>query len=582
MRKTIPILLFVVSLPLRAQTPYLVKDINTTYSNATKSSSPTEFVAFGNRIFFAATTDAAGTELWSTDGTSGGTSMVADIIPGTGSSSPSGLTVVNGVLLFNARDVNHGIELWTSDGTAAGTHLLVDINPGPTSSQPLSRIVYKNTMLFSADDGTNGRELWTTDGTAAGTRMLKDISPGSAASSPAYFVAMGGSVYFSAAGGLWKTDGTESGTVNVVSVVAVRNLAAAGSQLFFEGFTSAAGWEPWVSDGTSAGTHMVTDILPGAGGSLNNSFFALGFTPFGNQVLFLANDGVHGREMWISDGTAAGTRMVRDFVPGAIGMWDSAFAYITVLGNRAFFSASDSVHGRELWVTDGTDAGTAFFADLLPGPDSSLPFAFGVMNGMLFVGAGSKDAVGSQLWVTDGSVSGTHVISGMGGPGFGLDARLWPINGKIYFGGATALTGTEPWVTDGTAAGSRMIANLGADRTPSSDPFQLTATSNLLFFNATEGTISPTTGVAESSLWRSDGTEAGTFKLRETGQGPPPLTPAGPLVFFTESLNNGSTRQIVSDGTITGTTTADDFMRRFGAPGWGGAFFSFGDTLRDR
>jgi ELWxxDGT repeat protein len=152
-------LLTSVSFSLFAQSPYLVKDINTTSTLQPKSSSPAWFTALGNKVVFAATTAAAGTELWSTNGTAAGTSMIADIVSGTVSSSPNTLSVVNGVLLFPARDVNHGIELWTSDGTAAGTHLLLDINPGPSSAGPGGLVVYGNRLYFSADDGTNGREL---------------------------------------------------------------------------------------------------------------------------------------------------------------------------------------------------------------------------------------------------------------------------------------------------------------------------------------------------------------------------------------------------------------------------------------
>src|SRR4051794_41055771 len=115
----VPLLLLLV-FSAQAQTPYLVKDLNTTISNETESSKPEQFTAFGNRVYFVATTADYGTELWSTDGTSSGTSIVADIIPGGGSSNPYGLIVVNGRLLFTARDVDHGIELWTTDGTTAG------------------------------------------------------------------------------------------------------------------------------------------------------------------------------------------------------------------------------------------------------------------------------------------------------------------------------------------------------------------------------------------------------------------------------------------------------------------------------
>ena len=257
-----------------AQTPYLVKDLNTTYSSDTKSSTPVEFTAFGNRIYFVATTDASGTELWSTDGTSAGTSIVSDIVAGTASSSPNTLRVVNGALLLNARDANHGIELWATDGTAAGTHLLKDINPGPSSGQPVFQTLFKNKIYFSADDGSNGRELWVTDGTVSGTRMFKDIEPGSASSFPSSFVVMGNTLYFRASSALWKTDGTDAGTVKV-STVSPLDIVVAGSRLFFTGFTQASGWELWTSDGTDAGTQMVTEIRPGPASAFDSNY-ALG------------------------------------------------------------------------------------------------------------------------------------------------------------------------------------------------------------------------------------------------------------------------------------------------------------------
>jgi ELWxxDGT repeat protein len=577
MPKIITLVLILVSLPLCAQTPYLVKDINTTNSNNLKSSSPVEFAAFGGKTFFVATTDAGGTELWSTDGTSGGTSIVADIIPGTGSSSPSGLRAVNGALLFNARDVNHGIELWTSDGTAAGTHLLIDINPGPSSSQPGTKKIYKNGMLFIADDGTHGRELWTTDGSAAGTHIVKDINPGSASSSPSYLTVLNDSIYFFATGGLWKTDGTEAGTVKVSSVSG-RNLTVAGSQLFFDGFSAASGLEPWVSDGTDAGTHMIADILPGANGSLDNDYSFLGFTALGNKVLFPAGDGVHGRELWISDGTAAGTRLLRDMTPGVNkGTWDDSYAYLTTLGDRTFFRGYDSAHGYALWVTDGTDVGTMLFPDPNAGPIGA-PFDLMVSGDKLYFASGSTFLSGSQLWVTDGSTAGTHSLGVASGLGFGINSSvvLWPVNGKMYFNGFTPLSGGEPWVTDGSEVGTRMIANLAPDGAPSSAPLFLTAAGNLLFFQATEGILSPTTNIAEASLWRTDGTAAGTFKLMETGQHPAPPTALGPLVYF--GVLDTTSTQWTSDGTLAGTRPAADFLARFGQSRLD-RFFPFGDTI---
>ena len=154
MQKTLPLLLLVFHLSVAGQTPFLVKDINTNVSFGTQSSKPTDFAAYGSKIFFAATSTAAGTELWSTDGTSDGTSMVADILPGPSGSTPNGLRVVNNVLLFNARDVNHGTELWTTDGTAAGTHILFDISPWDRSSSSKTRCISALTLtLWAASCG---------------------------------------------------------------------------------------------------------------------------------------------------------------------------------------------------------------------------------------------------------------------------------------------------------------------------------------------------------------------------------------------------------------------------------------------
>ncbi len=561
------------ALSLSAQAPYLVKDINTTYAVDTESSSPASFVAWRNRVYFVATlNDQSGTELWSTDGTSAGTSIVADILPGSASSSPAALAVINDTFLFSARDVNHGIELWTTDGTAADTKLLLDLSPGPNSSQPSFGPVYKNRLYFVADDGLTGRELWTTDGTAAGTRQLKDLQPGAASSSPRYFVTLNGTLYFIAGNGLWKSDGTEAGTVRVTTVTA-RDLIVAGSRIFFEGFTAESSWEPWASDGTEAGTHIVKEILPGARSPwLPNA--GQGFTAIGNRVLFLATDDEHGKELWTSDGTAEGTQVLRDFLPGPAGL---SYMSIALFQGRAVFSAEDQEHGREMWATDGTPAGTSLFLDLTPGPESTVPYAFVVAGQkMFFIAESGGGAYDSRLWVTDGTMNGTRRLRAAGGSDFDFPGgAMRAIDGKLYFAGHTFLAGTEPWVSDGTDAGTHMIANLGADRAPSSFPRLLTGTTNLLFFHATEGMLAAS-NIAEASLWRTDGTAAGTFKLLETGQHPAPLTSAGPFVFFYPQVNHSPL--MISDGTHAGTKPADDFRRRF-QDGSIYRLFPFGDTL---
>ncbi|HEX6101116.1 MAG TPA: ELWxxDGT repeat protein [Thermoanaerobaculia bacterium] len=566
---------FLFALSLSAQTPYLVKDINTTYSRETSSSMPVFQGSWRDRVYFVATlNETSGTELWSTDGTTAGTTMVADILPGSPSSNPGGLSVINDKLLFSARDVNHGIELWTTDGTAAGTNLFLDINPGPSSAQPSSGFVYKNRMYFVADDGTTGRELWTTDGTVAGTRLFKDLEPGAASSAPRYFVILGDTFYFLAGTGLWKTDGTDAGTVRVTTVTA-RNLAVAGNRIFFEGFTAESNWELWVSDGTEAGTRMVEEIRPGPAGAFTPST-SQPFTVLGNRVIFPATDDEHGREPWVSDGTAEGTHVLRDFKPGPEGAWNNRGLNITVFHGRAVFSAQDEEHGEELWSTDGTEAGTSFYLDVRPGPDSAAPYLPTVAGGKLFfVANGGTRQYESRLFVSDGTASGTRMLRAADGSNVAYYAYLRAIGDKVYFAGQTGLTATEPWVSDGTDAGTHLIANLGADRAPSSSPRLFAGTDRLVFFHATEGTIAESNS-AEASLWRSDGTAAGTFKLRETGQHPSELTSVGPYVFFADEENR--TRLMMSDGTLAGTHPAGALARHFGTS-LSYRFFPFGDTL---
>src|SRR5690349_10282061 len=104
-----------------------------------------------------------------------------DIEP-TGNSAPHGYTVSNGKLFFFAGTAAHGTELYVSDGTMGGTSMLKDINPG-TVFLTMTAVNYNNKVYFSANDGVNGGELWVSDGTTAGTALLKDVNPGAGSSS---------------------------------------------------------------------------------------------------------------------------------------------------------------------------------------------------------------------------------------------------------------------------------------------------------------------------------------------------------------------------------------------------------------
>jgi ELWxxDGT repeat protein len=133
-------------------------------------------------------------------------------------------------------------------------------------------------------------------------------------------------------------------------------------KLFFTANDGTTGQELWSSDGTRAGTVLVKDIRPGAYDSDSRSLTAVGGTLF-----FTARDGVHGRELWKSDGTEGGTVLVKDILPGAGTTYGDEPGQLTALGGTVFLGADDGVKGAELWKSDGTDAGTVLVKDINAG-----------------------------------------------------------------------------------------------------------------------------------------------------------------------------------------------------------------------
>ncbi len=229
-----------------------------------------------------------------------------------------------------------------------------DITPGTQSSSIHPAVVLNGWGFFAADDGSYGLELWKSDGTEEGTVRVKDIRPGlSSGLLPEGMVKMGGALYFpgtdSAAGSeLWKSDGTTDGTVLLKNIrpwsasATVQSLTPMEGVVFFTADDGTSGRELWKSDGTEAGTVRVKDIRQGPLGSAPQWLVAL------NGVLyFVADDGVSGAEIWKSDGTEAGTVRVTDLLPGAASVSPTS---LTVSGGRVYFLGDDVIHGRELWV----------------------------------------------------------------------------------------------------------------------------------------------------------------------------------------------------------------------------------------
>jgi ELWxxDGT repeat protein len=136
------------------------------------------------------------------------------------------------------------------------------------------------------------------------------------------------------------------------------------NMLYFSADDGSTGVELWKSDGTADGTKRVKDINSGPGSG--NLF---GLTVFNGALYFSANGGMAGAELWKSDGTEGGTMQVKDINP----LGDSSPRAFTVLNGALLFSADDGGTGRELWRTDGTEEGTMRVKDVCPGNCEGLP-----------------------------------------------------------------------------------------------------------------------------------------------------------------------------------------------------------------
>jgi ELWxxDGT repeat protein len=395
----------------------MVKDI-ARGQMADANSYPCSFTDASGTLFFTAFDPTHGWALRKTDGTPEGTVLVKH--RGRQIYAEE-LTNVNGTLSFVSITRAHGDELWKTDGTDAGTVLVKDINPGPNGSSPYLLTSLNGRLYFAANDGVNGWELWRSDGTGAGTDLVKDIGmpqvfPWDDIGS---LTDVDGTLYFPASGAggteLWRSDGTEAGTVLVKDISVSRGsnpvpFAGVNGELFFGASTWTSGRELWTSDGTASGTVLVKDINPGRASSLFGFPVALGV---GGTLFFSANDGTHGQELWESDGTAAGTILVRDIHPGPrplpprsgyVGPYS-----LTEMSGTLYFAADDGVHGTELWKSDGTREGTAMVRDIHPGPVGSGPGFLTDVNGTLIFSA-SDGVHGQELWKSDGTKAGTVMV----------------------------------------------------------------------------------------------------------------------------------------------------------------------------
>ena len=204
-----------------------------------------------------------------------------------------------------------------------------------------------------------------------------------------------------------------------------RSFGVLGTKAFFDGEDASGHLNLWVTDGTSSGTSELTPTGAYSGGLFANVTNP-GFTVLGSNLLFVGED-VSGRDnLWVTDGTSAGTSELATV--GASGLFNSIIdANFTVLGGQALFEGYDAGGKINLWITDGTFAGTSEV--IVAGAYSGGLFAAGdnvperditrFGSNALIMG---EDATGKiNLWITDGTAAGTSELAVVGASSSGLN-----------------------------------------------------------------------------------------------------------------------------------------------------------------
>jgi len=445
--------------------------------------------------FYAAT--AHKLDIWESDGTEAGTIHMY----GTSSNSyflSSNLLAIPGHLVFVSKNQNGGSSLFKLD---VETYIAEEIKE--VVADPEQPFIFTNTTNLCRlyDTGTDEYYLiiptdfgestgWATDLTDTATVQLEGLN------NSFYHFVYAGDLYFSKTDyviglELGTSDGTEPGTFIFYDIDSSPNgmsnsvLYTVEDKLVFNVSQPLTGFELYVYDGIS--TSLLKDIWPGHYPSFPNNFIT-----FHDELYFAANDSIHGIELWKTNGTPEGTNLVVDIIEGIA---NGKPRFLTVFKDELYFIADRDNKSylcklQDTLVEFITHTGTT--SNNFPYD----PFEVIVSGDFIYF---LTDAWGEDLWQSDGTADGTFKLRDLS-----ECEKLTDVNGHLFFT-AYDSTGTRPdfelWTTDGTTAGTVLVKDIGIEY--ASSPDELYAFKNKLFFTAY-------TREDGREVWQSDGTENGT------------------------------------------------------------------------
>jgi hypothetical protein len=556
-----------------------------------------EITVFGSKALLAGLNNnfsLALIDLWVTDGTASGTKDLR--VPGVGFDglAPSHITTFGSKAIFAGFDSVSVIPSpWVTDGTLGGTHELVPPGSGilGTGIDP-DFTVLGNKVLFVAQDLTvDTLQLWVTDGTPTGTKELSIVNPHffhlfDDRMNPDFTV-IGDKVFFdgiaeigdSTQASFWITDGTVAGTKALTIVGADPNgifdtthvdkfshpvnpdFTVLGKKVLFQGWDAGDHLNLWVTNGTAAGTKELTGANPDGLFSLDAS--PPDFTVLGGKVLFAGVDAKLRDNLWVTDGTSAGTKELAVANANSFGLFNPVTPHFAVLGNLVLFEGTDAKGSVGLWVTDGTSSGTHELKVAHANPDGLFnpalvsPEIRGFAPDFTALGRqavfeGFDDGGKANLWITNGTSTGTRELMPAASVGpFGLDPRAF-----------TVIPNTPP---SGLALASGSDSGVKGDR----------------ITNVTKPVITGK-GVAGDTVTLRDGTKIiGTAKV--TAGGTWSVTPTGPLAAGVHTLTATESSAVLG---VSAASAALKLTIKVSAPAPSGLSFAvaadkgaLGDTM---
>ena len=364
------------------------------------------------------------------------------------SRQPDNFTNLNGAVFFTANDGINGIELWKSDGTQAGTTLVKDIKDGKGSSLPSDLTIFNGSLYFKADDGTRGSELWKSDGTVTGTLMVKDIVPGAESTNIEHLIKYNNMLFFSTTNGeIWKSDGTEHGTELVSNIdTGISGFTEAGGLLYFITIEQFA--RVFRTDGSASGTLKIHERTR----QNRSTFYQMsGLGDYAGKFIFHTT-AYHGDAIgfWIID--AEGN--LDSLTSIGTGYYDDGPGYPStdlIESNGNFYISVPSDQRQKLLVFDGTEN---IDATQLIEPYQAGFISKSKSGVLVFVAADYKtDRV--TIWKSEGTNAQSMLVKDI----FVKSPRIEKFN---LFGSAKnthfySVNNNEIWKTDGTELGTVLV-----------------------------------------------------------------------------------------------------------------------------